>query len=196
MMPIAPLMIEHRLIERLIRCLAIEAKRIQATGKADVLFIDDAVDFIKTYADRCHHGKEEDILFRDLGKKNIAPEHEKIMQELIDEHVQARSIVRALVDVKKKYARGSHKAVADIGRLLVELAEFYPRHIEKEDRHFFVPIMSYFKKEEQSKMFEEFWQFDRSLIHEKYQNIVERLEAELKHSPNEIKKSRFTKAKQ
>ena len=146
MMPIAPLMIEHRLIERLIRCLAIEAKRIQATGKADVLFIDDAVDFIKTYADRCHHGKEEDILFRDLTKKNLTPEHEKIMQELIDEHAQARTAVRALIDAKQKYARGSHKAIADIGRLLVELAEFYPRHIEKEDRHFFVPIMSYLRK--------------------------------------------------
>ena len=44
-------------------------------------------------------------------------------------------------------------------------------------------------------MFEEFWQFDRSLIHEKYQNIVERLEAELKHSPSEVKKSRSSKAK-
>jgi hemerythrin-like domain-containing protein len=180
MMPIAPLMIEHRLIERLIRCLSVESKRIQAGGKADVLFIDDAVDFIRTYADRCHHGKEEDILFRDLGRKELAAEHEKVMKELIDEHVLARSKVRALVDARKKFTRGSRKAAKDIGRLLGELAEFYPRHIEKEDRHFFVPVMSYFSKAEQGKMFEEFWQFDRSLIHEKYRNIVERLEAELK----------------
>jgi Uncharacterized conserved protein len=179
MMPIAPLMIEHRLIERLIRCLAGEAKRIKTTGTADVSLVDDAVDFIKTYADRCHHGKEEDILFRDLGKKKLTPEHEKIMKELFEEHVMARGKVKALVEARKKYTRGTKKAAKEIGRLLVELSEFYPRHIEKEDRHFFVPIMSYFSKEEQSKMFEEFWQFDRTLIHEKYQNIVERLEASL-----------------
>jgi len=34
----------------------------------------------------------------------------------------------------------------------------------------------YLNKKEQDDMLEEFWQFDRMLIHEKYQNIVEGLE--------------------
>ena len=36
----------------------------------DPVFIDTAVDFIHTYADRCHHGKEEDILFKALAAKD------------------------------------------------------------------------------------------------------------------------------
>ena len=62
MQPIAPLMIEHREIERLIALMQKEGDRIKEDKLTDVDFIDDCIDFIKTYADRCHHGKEENIL--------------------------------------------------------------------------------------------------------------------------------------
>ncbi len=39
------------------------------------------------YADRTHHGKEQDILFRDLEKKELSPNHTKIMGELLEEHI-------------------------------------------------------------------------------------------------------------
>lgn len=64
--PIGPLMIEHRLIERMISEMKNETERIRNGEKPDLSFIETAVDFIRTYADACHHGKEEDILFRDL----------------------------------------------------------------------------------------------------------------------------------
>ncbi len=53
-------------------------------------FIDSAVDFISVYADRCHHGKEEEILFRDLAKKKMNEEDTRIMNELIEEHIWGR----------------------------------------------------------------------------------------------------------
>jgi hemerythrin-like domain-containing protein len=59
---------------------------------------------------------------------------------------------------------------------LQELVEFYPRHIEKEDKHFFLPCMNYFTREEKDAMLQEFWNFDKNLIHEKYRKIVERYE--------------------
>ena len=59
------------------------------------------VDFIRTYADQTHHGKEEDILFRELKKREISPEHDKIMKELIDEHILGRKTTGELVDAKK-----------------------------------------------------------------------------------------------
>lgn len=57
-----------------------------------------------------------------------------------------------------------------------ELVDFYPRHIETEDRRFFAPCMKYFTREEQAKMLEEFRQFDKELIHEKYRALVDWLE--------------------
>lgn len=176
MKPIGPLMIEHRLIERMIAIVKEELNKIERGKKADPIFIDTYVDFARTYADRCHHGKEEDILFRDLAKKKLSPGHKKTVDELVEEHVYARKTVGELVAAKDKYVQGNSNALKEITAKLGALAQFYPKHIEKEDKHFFFPILDYFTKQEQDAMLQEFWEFDRKLIHEKYQKIVERFE--------------------
>jgi len=89
------------------------------------------VDLIRTYADRTHHGKEEEILFRDLSTKRIPDELAKIMNELIEEHKTARATVKKLVDAKEKYLEGDSSSVPVILACLKMLTEFYPKHIEK-----------------------------------------------------------------
>lgn len=174
MKPIGPMMWEHRLIEKMLNLFGGEIRKINENNKVDAVFIDTAVDFIRTYADRTHHGKEEDILFRDLAKKELSSEHAGIVNELIEEHKYARKIVGSLVAAKERYLAGENTSQEVIG-YLKELAQFYPRHIEKEDKHFFFPCMDYFTKEEQDAMLLEFYEFDRKMIHEKYQKVVEDL---------------------
>lgn len=135
--------------------------------------IDAAVDFIRTYADRTHHGKEEEILFRELGKKTLDPELQRIMQELINEHVWGRKTTAALVVAKEKYLREDSGDLSEVIFLVRNLCDFYPRHITKEDKHFFYPCQEYFTREEQESMLAEFWQFDRKMIHEKYNKVYE-----------------------
>lgn len=176
MMPIGPLMTEHRLIEKMIALMDEEIIKMKKYNKANPIFINIAVDFIRMYADRTHHGKEEDILFRDLEKKEISPNHSKIMEELVQEHIWARSTVGKLVEAKNLYVNGNKNVVNKIVDLIGELTTFYPKHIEKEDKHFFIPVMKYFTNEEQNKMLQEFWDFDKTLIHEKYKKVVEDLQ--------------------
>jgi len=171
-MPVGPLMKEHRLIERMIRIMNAELEKVKKDSKADPSFIDTAIDFIRTYADRCHHGKEEDILFRDLAKKNISAEHKRIMDELIKEHVMGRNNVKKLAEAKEKYILGNKGVLKDIISNMEILVKFYPRHIEKEDKHFFIPCMDYFTQEEKDAMLNEIWEFDRNMIHEKYTKVV------------------------
>jgi len=177
MKPIGPLMWEHRLIERLIKALEGQIHKIRAELTINGIFIDTAVDFIRTYADRTHHGKEEDILFRDLSKQSLSSEHRRIMQELADEHVQARRMTQNLVEAKERFFHGDTTALKDIEQQLIDLTTFYPRHIEKEDKHFFFPCMEYFSPQAQESMLKEFWEFDRRMIHEKYQKVVDILES-------------------
>lgn len=176
MKPIGPMMWEHRLIEKMLRLFDGEIIKINENKKVDTVFIDTAVDFIRTYADRTHHGKEEDILFRDLARKNLLPEHTRIMNELIEEHKYARKTVGNLVAAKERYLTGEDTSREVIG-YLKELARFYPQHIQKEDKHFFFPCMEYFTKEEQDAMLYEFYEFDRKMIHEKYNKVVDNLKA-------------------
>ena len=173
MMPIGPLMIEHRLIERMLKLIDSEIINISKTNEINISFIEAAIDFIKTYADRCHHGKEEDILFRELKNKDISSVHKIILDELIQEHVYARENTKILVDAKNKSLNGDKEAVVTVSTQLNKLVEFYPKHIAKEDKNFFIPCMQYFTRKEQNDMLDEFWGFDKKLIHEKYRKSVE-----------------------
>ncbi len=175
MMPVGPLMTEHRVIEQVIRVIAIKADSIAATGRADPVWIDTVVDFIRVYADRTHHGKEEDILFRDLAHKDLADEDRRIMNELIAEHKRARQFTGELVQAKERYLAGDPEALAGIVAAMQALAALYPPHIAKEDKGFFIPVMRYFTPAEQAAMIAEMEAFDRKMIHEKYRAVATRL---------------------
>ena len=177
MMPIAPLMIEHRLIERMIGILEKESAVMETTGKADPELVEGAVDFIRTYADLCHHGKEEDILFESLAGRQLSETHRAMIDELTKEHVEARKRTGDLLHAKEAYVKNREIGVGTIVTCIRSLTGFYPAHIEKEDRHFFLPCMEYFTKEEQDDMLRAFQEFDKNLIHTKYKQIVEKLEA-------------------
>ena len=172
MKPIAPLMIEHRLIERMVRVMEDYVASTQASKKVNPAFVDTVCDFFRTYGDRTHHGKEEDILFARLAKKNLSDEHRNMLTRLIDEHVQARKMIANLAQAKEKYIRGDEKAGTDILTNLKTITVLYRKHIELEDRHFFIPCLQYFTKEEMDAMLSDMWEYDRSMIHVKYKEVV------------------------
>ncbi|OPY32467.1 MAG: Hemerythrin HHE cation binding domain protein [Methanomassiliicoccales archaeon PtaU1.Bin124] len=175
MMPIGSLMIEHRLIEKMIKRMTEELGSIERTRQVDERFIEEVVDFFQTYADRCHHGKEEDILFREIRKRKVDPELLRTVEELMHDHIMARQMVRQLKDANGRYSAGERTAIDEISQAMAGMIDLYPRHIDKEDKHFFLNAMEVFTKQEQNDMLAEFNDFDRQLIHEKYRAIVERL---------------------
>jgi hemerythrin-like domain-containing protein len=178
MLPVGYLMVEHRLIDRMIALMKKELERIKRDRKSDPVFVGQAIDFIRVYADRGHHGKEEDILFRDLSSKDLSVEHKEMMQGLIDDHAFGRRTVKKLDEANKKYMLGDKDALGEIEKFLNDLVAMYPMHVEKEDKHFFLPVMAYLNQAEQDAMLEAFKEFDRKLIHEKYKGIVEGIEQE------------------
>ena len=179
MKPRGPLMIEHRLIEKMIGIINNQIKSIEKKHLVDPLLIDTITDFIKMYADRTHHGKEEDILFEELQHKQISETNQKIVNDLIEEHKYARKLVSELVAAKQQYVEGNHDALSVIIERLNSLVSFYPGHIKKEDDVFFPDTEKYFTLDEQNDMLNKFWEFDRKMIHEKYQNVVEQTKQSL-----------------
>jgi len=181
MKPIGPLMIEHRLIERMVALLGGVLETMKKKMEVNTDLINAGVDFFRTYADRTHHGKEEEIFFRDLSMKELSAEARKMMERLIQEHIWARQAVMKLAAANTRYVRGDRDALKDATYELEKLVKFYPVHIEKEDKEFFLPVMKYFSVQEQNAMLEEFWKFDQSMIHEKYRKMVK--EEEMARQP-------------
>jgi len=177
--PYGPLMAEHRIIEQMAALIKIEINKIEKEKSVDPHFINATVGFLRTYADRCHHGKEEDILFEALKKKKISKQHFETLQQLLEEHTIARETVKALINAKDSYVNGNKSALSDIKDNLSKLAELYPTHIELEDKHFFIEVMQYFNEKEQNKMVKDFWEFDRKMIHSEYKDKVVKLKEEI-----------------
>lgn len=176
MWPIGPLMREHRLIERLIKVMEDKADGLRSGQPGDPDLVKQVVDFFRDYADLCHHGKEEDILFSELDERGLTPELQTIMEQLVREHVQGREMVGRLEEANQRFENGDKGALQEVADLLDKLTAFYPKHIAKEDEEFFYPCMELFSKEEKDAMLEKFWEFDRQLIHELNEKLVSALE--------------------
>ena len=163
---------EHRLIEKMIEIIKQKEAKIQNKKEPDLAFINSAVYFIKMYADKTHHGKEEDIFFHDCAGKNMSEHDTNLMKELIQEHKFVRETTNELTKAKEKYQKDMDNFKTVIEKLHT-LTEFYPQHITKDDKLFFRNSEKYCTDEQLQQKLEEFWQFDKNMIHEKYQSVAE-----------------------
>jgi len=96
------LVTEHRLILRMIDLLERNASEMLEGNFSDWRFFIDAIDFIRNYADRFHHAKEEDVLFEALVANGMPREHSPVAAMLM-EHDAGRAHV-ALLDKGVKAA--------------------------------------------------------------------------------------------
>jgi hemerythrin-like domain-containing protein len=171
-LPIESLLAEHRLTERMVAVMEWRVADMESIGTADLRFIDGAVEFLRIYADRCHHGKEEDVLFRELARKQLSVEHRRVLDELTAEHRFARETTAQLVGARNLHAAGEVSAFADIASCLHQFVEFYPKHIAKEEQVLFPHVAHYFTAAELSFLRAEQNEFDRRLMQVLYGKAV------------------------
>jgi hemerythrin-like domain-containing protein len=170
-------MIEHRLIERMISVIRKTLTEKEPAAQITPVFVDSLVDFMHVYADLTHHGKEEGILFRELQKLSLFPIDQEMMNDLTKEHILARNATTSLKEANDLYRKGDALALEQIENNLRILVDFYPGHIEKEDKVFFPACRTYFTAKEDQKMLAEFMGFDQKMIHEKYKLVVQEVES-------------------
>jgi hemerythrin-like domain-containing protein len=166
------LMREHRLIEQIIPILETELRHISQNQCIHLPFIHRVVDFFRTYVDKLHHGKEEDILFAKLSQKPLDARHQRILEELVDEHRLARRAIQQLVSSTEAWPTSEAMALQDATESLTTLVALYPQHIRKEDKEFFLPCQAYFTKAEREQLLATGIQFDQTVIHDIYRTSM------------------------
>jgi hemerythrin-like domain-containing protein len=123
---------EHRLILRMIALVENNTARLEAGRFRDWQFYLDAVDFIRNFADRFHHAKEEDVLFAAL-VANGMPEKQSPIEAMLIEHDQGRAHVRAIAAAALQARDGESGQEAIIAEHARGYAALLRGHIEKED---------------------------------------------------------------
>jgi hemerythrin-like domain-containing protein len=167
---------EHDLIRRVIEVLERESARIGEGRDVGPVFVDRIVDFFYTYADRVHHGKEEEILFRELDDKALSPDHRQMMGELVREHVKMRHITEDLIEARDRYIEGDEASLKIVEDAIGRLSVLYPGHFRTEEETFFPATRSYLNDSERTAVLREMRGHDRAMIHEKYGAMVDHLE--------------------
>lgn len=123
---------EHKLILRMIDLLEASIGLLGNGKFRDWDFYLDAVDFIRNYADRFHHAKEEDILFKALVDNGMPAENSPVAAMLMA-HDQGRSYVLGMEEAASKAKAGElgqAPVIAENARGYIDLLR---DHIDKED---------------------------------------------------------------
>ena len=110
---------------------AIAAKREQAPEDLEQL-----IDFFKGFVDRCHHGKEEDVLFPELERRGV-PREGGPVGVMLSEHEVGRGQVRALAENLAQLRAGDVAAAARISQHARAYREMLQAHIRKENNILF-----------------------------------------------------------
>lgn len=161
---------EHRILEKILIMLAAEIISISEQNRIDPIAMHISIDCIRTYAGLSHQGKEENILFRELFKKDLLPEHTRIMKELIREHGYLRSIFAKWMDANNRYLEGEN-TVPEIIFCLKELIQCYSQHMQREEEHFFIAIPEYFGAGERDEIRRRFYEYDEKIFQWKYRKV-------------------------
>jgi hemerythrin-like domain-containing protein len=123
---------EHRVIERVLAVLRRAAATLEAGETVDPSVFDRAIDFVRNFADRFHHAKEEDALFTTMAAHGI-PHRQGPIGVMLAEHDQSRAHVRAMAEALEKYRSGDTKAGNALAEHARAYADLLSAHIYKED---------------------------------------------------------------
>ncbi len=106
------------------------------TGHLDPSHFEKVVIFLKGYADRCHHGKEEDLLFPALVEARIPSENGPV-GAMLHEHAVGRELIAGMSQSLQKYEAGDHSMLEGVIGNAGKYIELLRNHIGKENRILF-----------------------------------------------------------
>ena len=167
--PMKQLVEEHVLIKRWIALIPAVVKNLDLESGEGRQLILDGIDMIRSYADRYHHAKEEDILFK------YFDEDSEILQVMYEDHTTGRGHVKAMLEALER------KDKATLGEHLLAYRNLLTEHIKKEDEVLYPWMDRNLSPTQVGKLFAEFSEVDEKLgfSPDKYLKFIEKLEKQI-----------------
>ncbi|RJQ31773.1 MAG: hypothetical protein C4562_04835 [Actinobacteria bacterium] len=168
---------EHSEIMRLVSLMKHTVAHLRANQELPEQFVQDMLDFITGFADKCHHGKEEKVLFPLLKSRQLSQGDLDLIDQLLEDHAQGRSFVAAMKESFKLYQNGDSGAVSELADNMESYANLLPGHIKKE-AVFFKHIQSLLTPKELALHDEKCEKIEKELgEHEHFLELMDRMRA-------------------
>ena len=175
------LMHEHRIIEKMLNVLSNYSIKMEQNKKVQPAQLRSCVDFIRTFADTCHHHKEEGVLFAEMEAHGM-PTNGGPVGVMLAEHEMGRNYVRGMAQALDAYEKGTSGA----DKSFIENARGYigllSQHINKEDNILY-PMAEDMLADMDAQILQRFEDVEKKLgtgVHEKYEAMVDQLEKDSK----------------
>ncbi|NPV10045.1 MAG: hemerythrin [Anaerolineae bacterium] len=166
---------EHNAIKLMLRVLDAVADRLERGDSVDAADVNAIVEFIRVFADRCHHGKEEDHLFPALERAGL-PRDGGPVGVMLAEHDLGREFVRGLAEGASRLSDGSSEAAAQVVRNARGYADLLRQHIDKEDNILYEIADFHLDAREDARLVEEFERVERERVgpgrHEEFHQLL------------------------
>ena len=172
------LMEEHQVILRVITAMEQASQRLES-GKMPATFFVEAAEFIKGFADGCHHKKEEGVLFVAMTAHGV-PQQGGPIGVMLAEHEQGRAFTRGMREAALKMIDGETTQAGAVLANARGYTALLRQHIQKEDNVLFPMAVKVIPPQEQEKVVEDFERIEHEEtgegIHEKFLGLAEKLE--------------------
>ncbi len=110
MKPTEDLINEHNAIKVMLSIMNKIAENIRNDKGIETNDIEKIVDFLKTFADKCHHGKEENALFPALVLAGIPKENGPI-GVMLHEHTLGRGYIKEIETSTENFKAGNSNSI-------------------------------------------------------------------------------------
>lgn len=180
------LMSEHRVIERVIDSMIIAVQRLESGAQVRPDFFLEAADFIKGFADGCHHRKEEGVLFKAMSESGM-PVQGGPIGVMLHEHQLGRSYTQTMRQAAQRLAEGDDTARPAVIAAARAYAELLRQHIAKEDGVLFPMAEQFIPSHQHEQLIHDFEHVEHEEtgegVHERFLALAEHLEREAKTLP-------------
>lgn len=134
--PVKVLRAEHQVILRVVRVLGGLMDRFEQAGEFAEAPLTKCVEFLRLFADACHHGKEEDLLFPVLESRGI-PRDGGPIGVMLYEHQVGRGLTKDMAGALTTARTGDATARMRFLQAARQYIDLLTNHIFKEDNVLF-----------------------------------------------------------
>ena len=123
----------------------------------DLKFAKELVNFLSIFADQCHHGKEEGVLFKEMETLGV-PNQGGPIGVMLHEHVLGRELITSMREALQNNNLEKFKVIA------VDYRDLLQQHIQKENTVLFMLADRLISDEKQMELFKLFEAHEENVI--------------------------------
>lgn len=173
---------EHKAILKMLDATEETARRLQQRKDVAPEVLSGLLEFLRIFADRCHHGKEEDCLFPLLEEKGM-PRDAGPIGVMLHEHDLGRGLIREMVESSEAFAAGRQEAGLRWADAALNYVVLLRAHIDKENDILFVMADGMLSESEQASLVKAFEKVEIGKMgagtHERLHGLMDKLYGEV-----------------